>query len=254
MSSGSFVVTGPWTGTRHVLLPRSSSHAYVLRRGRANADAVVLEEVLRLLRSSAARQVRRCRHHDEASRLREPDLDHVALDGLREADARVEALRDDVHEAVLGLDLDLHPRMPLEEPRQQAGEDERHRHGRDREPDAARDLSGPGGHRLQGLQRLIHCRARVLDQALPRVRERHGSRGPREERHAEARLELPDGLAQGGGGHAEIPRRGRKAAAPRDRDEGVQGVEGSERHREGFLHEQTAARPGSLRPEPRARP
>ncbi len=28
MSSESFVVTGPWTGTRHVLAPRSSSHAY----------------------------------------------------------------------------------------------------------------------------------------------------------------------------------------------------------------------------------
>ena len=28
MSSVSFVVTVPWTGTRHVFLPRSSSHAY----------------------------------------------------------------------------------------------------------------------------------------------------------------------------------------------------------------------------------
>ncbi len=221
---------------RHVFRPRSSSHAY--RRcagGRADAEAVVLQEVRGLFRGAASGEVRGSASDDEPARLREPDLDHVALDGLRQADTRVEPLGDDVHEPVLGLNLDLHLRIPLDEPRQQSSDEERHRGRRHREPDPARDFTGPRGHRLQGFERLIHRRARVLEEALPRVRERHGPRRPREQRDAEARLELPNGLAQRGGGDAEMPRSSREAAVPRDRDERVQGIERSERHREGLL-------------------
>jgi hypothetical protein len=179
---------------------------------------------------------------DEATRVREADLDHVALNGLGEADTGVEALRDDVHEPILGVNLDLHLRIPLDEPRQESSHDEGHRRGRHRQPDAARDLTGPGRYGLQGLQRLVHCRACGLEQALSRVRERDGPGRPREQRDAEARLELPNGLAQRGGGDPEVPCSSREAAVACDRDERVEGVERSEGHREGFLHELAALR------------
>src|SRR6266511_3258771 len=127
-----------------------------------------------------------------------------------------------------------------------------------RKPDAAGDLAGSGRHRLQGLQRLIHGRASGLEQTLPRIRERHRPRGSREESDPEARLELPDGLAQGGGRYAEIPRRRGEAAASRDRDERVQGVERSEGYVELFyatspLSDRSSSRgaPDSARPAPR---
>ncbi len=55
-------------------------------------------------RRAATLQVRRRGRDDEPPRQRQPDLDHVALDGLGEADAGVVALGDDVHESILGED------------------------------------------------------------------------------------------------------------------------------------------------------
>jgi hypothetical protein len=99
---------------------------------RPDADAVVLQEVLRHLRGATPCQVRGRRGHDEAARFGEAHLDHVALDRLGQADARVVSVGDDVHEPVLRLDLDADPRVPFDEPRKQAGQDERHGHGWDR--------------------------------------------------------------------------------------------------------------------------
>src|SRR5207248_2593730 len=47
---------------------------------RAHADAVVLEQVGRLLRNAPARKVRWSPFHHEACGVRKPDLHHVALD------------------------------------------------------------------------------------------------------------------------------------------------------------------------------
>jgi len=99
----------------------------------------------------------------------------------------------------------FHLRMAFGEPRKQGSEDERHREGRHREPDPASHLAGLGSHRLQRLQRLVHRGPSVFEKALPSVRGRDRPRRPCEQRGPETGLELPDGLAECGGGNAQFP-------------------------------------------------
>src|SRR5882724_4933716 len=112
---------------------------------------------------AAAREVRRSPRHHDAGRPGEADLYHVALDRLREPDARIETIGDDVHELVLDTNLDLNLRMALGERGQETSEDERYRGCRHREPDAARDFTGPNRHGLQRLERLFHRGACMLE-------------------------------------------------------------------------------------------
>jgi len=196
----------------------------------------VLEQIRRFLRDAAAFDVRRRSGHDDPARTRKPDVDHVAIDGLDQSDARVEPSADDVDEFVIDANVELYFRVSLHEPRQHTSEDQRDRAARHGEPDATGDFAGSGRDGLQRLERLLHGRARVLQQVLPRIGERHASRRPREQRDAEAFLELPHGLAERGFRYAEIFRRRGEAATPRHGEERAEGVEGGEGHREGFLH------------------
>lgn len=90
-------------------------------------------------------------------------MNHVAIDRLDESNSGVVPARDDVDEVVVDADLDLHLWVPLDEPRQEARNDERYGGAWDRDSDAARDLTWRRGDHLQGFQRLIDRRTGVLE-------------------------------------------------------------------------------------------
>jgi hypothetical protein len=108
----------------------------------------VLEQVRWLLRDAATFQVRRCTCNDDTARTGKPDVGHIAIDGLHEPDTRVEALGNDVHEAVIDANVDLHLRVLLDEAGQQASKYQRRGARRNGQPGLSRDLAGPGGDRL----------------------------------------------------------------------------------------------------------
>ena len=99
------------------------------------------QQVFGVLRHAVAREICRRAHHDEAERFGEPHLYHVALDGRALAHACVESLGYDIDEPLLDRDLDFDSRVPRAERRQHGLDDERKRHPRHRQPDAADDLA-----------------------------------------------------------------------------------------------------------------
>ena len=75
---------------------RPHAHLRFARRRRMPVDAVVLDQVARMLRLPASREVRRRADDDEAKIPRDRDGDHVPIDHLAESDAGVESLGHDV--------------------------------------------------------------------------------------------------------------------------------------------------------------
>src|SRR5204863_209794 len=96
------------------------------------------------------------------------------------------------------------------------------------DPDSSRDFSRACGDRLQGLEGLVDGRARTLEQKLSRVRERHAPRRAREQRDAETRLELPNGLTERRRRDAEVSRRARDTLPTGEKEIVIAGVVGRE--------------------------
>jgi hypothetical protein len=150
-----------------------------------------MKKIRGLLRNPSSLQIRGGTGDDETRRSSEPEVDHVAIDGFDEPHPRVEALADHVHEAVLYSDVDYNLRMAGDERREDRREDEGNGCAGNREFHATGHFAWVRGDRLQGLERLVHARSRVLKQAPTGVRECNIARGSREQSHADAFLELP---------------------------------------------------------------
>lgn len=129
----------------------------------------------RLLRYASPLEVQRRAGDDDATRVGETHVDHVAVDRLDESNARVEAALDDVHESIVDANVDLHRRITLGELRQQTSEHERHRRRGHAESHTPSHFAGPRGDGLQGLEGLVDRRPGVLEEALPGIRERHAA-------------------------------------------------------------------------------
>jgi hypothetical protein len=87
-------------------------------------DAPVHQQVLRLPRSSVAGEVLGCPDDDQPLATAYLDRDHVAHDLLPEANARVEALGDDVDKPLVGHHLEHHVRVRGQEAPQPRRDDD----------------------------------------------------------------------------------------------------------------------------------
>jgi hypothetical protein len=105
----------------------------------------VAQEVLRTLGRPVALEVARGAHHEEAERVREPHLHHVALDVLDQAHPRVVALGHDVHAPILERNLDLDPWVTRTKGGQHRLDHEGHRQPRYRQPEPADGFSRLSG-------------------------------------------------------------------------------------------------------------
>src|SRR5439155_6607280 len=93
---------------------------------RTDTDALVRKQVFGGLGHATALEVGGGAHGDEAERIRQAYVHHVALEELFEPDAGVVALRHDVDEAVVDVHFHLHLRMLREKTWQHRGDDEGH--------------------------------------------------------------------------------------------------------------------------------
>lgn len=65
---------------------------------------------------------------------------------------------------------------------------------------------------------ILQRRADLADKIASRIGQRNAAGGAVEQAHAKLPFELPDGVAQGGGGDAQIDRRRPEGPPARDRD------------------------------------
>jgi hypothetical protein len=116
-----------------------------------------MEEIFRALGGPVLVQVAGRTDDDEPRSVGDSKADHVALHVLAQANARVEALADDVHEPIFEHELDLDPRMPLAKLRQHRLEHEFDRCAGHRQSHPADDLACFRGDLRE---RCVHLRNR----------------------------------------------------------------------------------------------
>ncbi len=175
------------------------------------------QEVGRHARRHAPAEVGRRADHGEALPWPERHRDHVLRHDFGEADAGVEAISDDVDQAPLGDDVDLHLRVAP-----QVFEHDRRHHLARR---AGRGVDAQGAARRAAVAAgLLHraadraeCRRHAGDELLAGLRQRDAARGAVEQAHADARLQRRHGVAQRRGRHAQLHGGSAEAAPPRHR-------------------------------------
>jgi hypothetical protein len=87
-------------------------------------DALVLDEIARMLRLLVAREIRRRTDDDEPQVAGDRNGDHVAVDHLAEPHPRVVTLGDDVNRLVAHEQLEVDARIRVEEARQHRSAEE----------------------------------------------------------------------------------------------------------------------------------
>ncbi len=157
-----------------------------------------------MLRLRARREVLGGGHDGGALVLAHPDGDHLALEGLAETEPGVEPFGHDVHEPLVGADVDLHVGVLGEKRRHEGLEGVRVPRARDGE---AQQPGRPVAQRAEGVERFVHAgerRPELGDEAGAGLREAHAARRPLQEPDADAIFEGAHGLAHGGRGDAEL--------------------------------------------------
>ena len=169
-------------------------------------------------------------HHRDLERPPHRHRDHVLVDLVGPADARVEPLRDDVGAADVDVHLDGDLGVLLEEARER-----RHDHARRgvlerRDAHRARRLVAQRAERGQLGVDVAEHRTQGGEQALAGDGGGDAPRGPREELEAEARLEPLHRVAERGRRHPELRGGVREALLVGDGHEGLEVVELVARH------------------------
>jgi len=147
----------------------------------------------------------------------QPHGDHVLRDGVAKADAGIEALRDDVGQAVIGRDLDGDLRVPPRHLDQQGRHGDGQRGARGVQAQGARDAALVGA---QALGRVLDFRQRrpdAGDEGRARLGQPHAARRAREQGLAEAGLDELHRVADGGCAHSQLAGGGRETATPMHR-------------------------------------
>ena len=188
-------------------------------RRQPQVDAVVADQVLRPFRFRALAEVGWSADHRHPRIRADAHCDHVFRHLLAAANARVEALGDDVGQSVVDGDLDLDVGMSAEEFGEFRQEDGVGGVRGGRDADGAGGLAAKLAHRLKLRFDLRQSRARDLEQALARLGRCNASRGTGQQPDAKPRLEFTDATAEGGlrepelggcAGEAQLPRHSRE--------------------------------------------
>ncbi|KDB64672.1 hypothetical protein AZ16_2350 [Bordetella bronchiseptica B18-5 (C3)] len=184
-----------------------------------HVDAIVPQQIARLPGRGMSLEIGRRGDNRHAQWRPDGHRDHVLVDRVPEPYACVEAVRDDVPESVVHVELQLDVRV-LAHQRRQPG---KNRGAQD--VVAAGDAHRPGRLVTQ-LRQLVQFRldfvepvADRIQQALACRRRRHAACGARQQPDPQTRLEAADRLAQCRLRHAQQCRRAREAALARDGDE-----------------------------------
>jgi len=195
-------------------------------------DAPVREQVLRVPRSSVAGEVLWSTYDDQPLASAYLDRDHVAHDLLPEANARVEALGDDVHETFIRHQLEHHVGVGGQEAPQSRRDDDVG--GRLRRADAnascgltVRPVGGGLGH---GRIELAERRRETREQLLTCRRGGEPPGRAMKERNSELLFEAANRLAERRGGKAEMGRRTYEAPALDDGRKRAERLEGAPPH------------------------
>jgi hypothetical protein len=175
-------------------------------------DALVLEQIARVLRLRMPREVRGRADHGHPDVAGHGHGDHVAVDHLAELDPGVVPLGDDVTGRVAHVEVEPDVRMrrqEISEQRAAAHEVDRASYVQsERAPRDVAQLPDVGDGRTYLLQRRPHRRI----EPLPGLREPHAARGPLQQDDAQLPLELAQRLAHRRGAHPEPLPRGAKTA------------------------------------------
>lgn len=189
-------------------------------------EALVVEEVLRALRSAALFEVARSAYDHEAKGIGEPNAHHVALDVLAQPNPGVVALGNDVDAAILERELELDAGVALSKCRQHRLDHERECRPRHGEPHSTHYLSWFRRDLVERRARLGERGTGHLEQPSPGVRDRHAPRRARDEDYAKLLLELTHALAQRRARDAQLAGAPGEALRARDGEERLELSEG----------------------------
>ena len=164
--------------------------------GQPQIDAVVLDQFLRRLWLRPISEIGRSPDHGHARVGSDAHGDHVLGHLLAISNAGVEALGDDIGQAVVIDDLDIYFRVGAQELHKLRKQDGAGGIFGGRDADGAGEFfprRAQGGEFRLGVPR---TRTHIAQQALARGRRRHASRGARQKAQLETRFQLLDGVAE----------------------------------------------------------
>jgi len=185
--------------------------AELLRAGKAQQQAVVLQQIGGLVGVAMAQEIARG-GDDEAPVGRELAGDGVGIAELGDADGEVHAVLDQVHELIRQMQADLDVGIALDE----GGDTGRHMHP----PEGRRhgDANGPAGivcalgDAALGLLQLVQDRHAVLVEQGTLLGRLHTPGGAVQQARAHASLEAGDAVADHRHRHAHVAPGGGQAA------------------------------------------
>ncbi len=133
---------------------------------------------------------------------------------MAQADAGVEAVGDDVGQAVVGGDLDGQLGVSLRQLDEQRRDGDRQRGAWRIQAQRADDAALRGGDVVGGVGDVGQGGPQHADEGGAGLGQAHAARGPREQRLAQAGLDGLHGVAHRGRAHVQVVGGGREAATP----------------------------------------
>lgn len=205
-------------------LPSANELPWVRRSiDEAPPQAVVFEQIPRMLRSAPTLEIRRRRGSRDALEARpDGDRDHVLFNPLFEADSSVIALRYDIDETLLGGHVDGDVGVLREKRRHDARQHEARSHDRDVEPQTTRRAIPEVVHHVERGLNLVERRAEPFEQARARLGQRDAPGSAGQQAHAETLLESSDCITQARWTRTRRPGRPTKPACAGNGYEGVE--------------------------------
>src|SRR3954452_3399022 len=191
----------------------------------AQGYAVVVNEVLRLLRLRSVLEIRWRPDNRHAHVRSNTHGYHTTRHLLTAANASVEALGDNVRQPVVDNDLDLDVGIFSKKVCKLGQKDSVRRIFGSCDPNSAGGLLSKFAHGGQLGLDLLEPRPHSVKQAFARLGQRNAARRSGQKANAKPRLELTDGLAQRRLRDAKLRCRFRKALLSRYRDKGPEVVQ-----------------------------
>ena len=177
----------------------------------AIADAAMPGEVSGVKRRDRGREVLGRADHGEPQVRSDPDSLHVLTYLVVPPNAGVEALGDDVDRLVVHAHLDLDLQVSRQKVGQHRSHDRRRGMAERRDPQGSRRRVGQRRQSSQACADIVEGGPQHGQQPLPGVRARHAARRAHQQLQAQALLQRPDQVAQGGGRQGQPPGRAREA-------------------------------------------
>ena len=186
------------------------------------ADAGVRVQVLRHTRAVSSGEVAGGAHDGEPVPWSDWNRNHVLCQAAAGSDAGVESCGDDVHQPVIGDDLQPDPRIGFQEPAHHGLDDQLGRDAGDVQAQQPRRPAPEGANLLDRLGDIAQGRADPLQQVLARLGDADAPVRPVEQPHVEDAFKAADDVAQRRRADAALQGGLAEASMPGDGQEGFQ--------------------------------